>query len=322
MSGKKGEAEQENILMKLRPALKLLEDGFDKAEPYLEKCMAMLAAGWGKLQPYHPEEFGPCLLGLFLAFMGGNFCTTIAAVEAFRIIGFDSTKENLQILYKDFKKVREASLKDDKVDADKDGVADVLQISNKDLATRKLALFLRTTDPERVAAALCAVNAGLLAVIATLRVKFALAASLGSSIGSVASRFAYKYAEPPLKKVVQSDYQKWIRPTLRYVCMTVGVALAWKIQQVISAFHSSIRGGDLFALGLIEYLRRNNKMSGLFEKDTMSLLLAYGVAILGFMWQYNNSFSLPFPLNILLLPASIFEWMLTYVVADSSLFNA
>jgi hypothetical protein len=57
--------------------------------------------------------------------------------------GWESTQKCLVDLYRDFKNVHAASKKDDEVDADGDGVADVLQVSPTDLLTRKTLLFLK-----------------------------------------------------------------------------------------------------------------------------------------------------------------------------------
>ena len=45
---------------------------------------------------------------------------------------------------------------DNTVDADGDGVADVKQMSNKDIATRKLSLVLKTINPSKVIVCVCA----------------------------------------------------------------------------------------------------------------------------------------------------------------------
>jgi hypothetical protein len=73
----------------------------------------------------------PAIAGFVLVFFGGNFFTLAAAVEAYRMIGFDETKTALVALHKSYKVAMEASKKDDEVDDDGDGIADVKQISSK-----------------------------------------------------------------------------------------------------------------------------------------------------------------------------------------------
>lgn len=67
--------------------------------------------------------------------------------------------------------VVEASKKDDDLDEDGDGVKDVKQISSQELITRKTLLFLKVLDPKRVTNALAAINAGGMAIVATLQLQ-------------------------------------------------------------------------------------------------------------------------------------------------------
>jgi hypothetical protein len=69
--------------------------------------------------------------------------------------GWESTQKCLVDLYRDFKNVHAASKKDDEVDADGDGVADVLQVSPTDLLTRKTLLFLKVCILSFVCHLLC-----------------------------------------------------------------------------------------------------------------------------------------------------------------------
>jgi hypothetical protein len=77
-------------------------------------------------------------------------------------------------------------------------------------------------------------------------------------------------------------------------------------------------GADIFSKGLINYMRR---MGYKFDKEklddnsTFFIAVCVSVAVIGFMFQFRwGFFVLPFPLNILLLPLSILEWLLMYFV--------
>ncbi len=53
------------------------------------------------LKPYHPENLLPALIGLVMAFFGGSFLITIAAVEALRGCGaYDGCIQSAKDLYK------------------------------------------------------------------------------------------------------------------------------------------------------------------------------------------------------------------------------
>ena len=155
------------VLDKAAPAFAVLSQVFAIVYPYIEMAFTYLAVVWEKLQPYHPQEFMPAIAGFVLVFFGGNFFTLAAAVEAYHMVGFDDTKTALIALHKSYKVALDASKKDDEVDDDGDGIADVKQISSKELVQRKIGVVAKAIDPELVADAVTAINAGLMAVVAT-----------------------------------------------------------------------------------------------------------------------------------------------------------
>ena len=319
---------------KAAPALKAVAAFIEFLFPYLVKVYDFGLMVWAKLQPYHPEEFLPALAGLTVAFFGmlfvcinifsslknvvptgGHFLTTIAAVEAFRMAGYARILECLKDLRTNYYAVKEASEKDDTVDEDNDGIADVLQISTKELAQRKLRLLLISCDPVVVSNAVSGIYSGCFAVVATLRVQFARTITLGCSIGDFMHKGLDTYARGSIEAVTPPEYRKWISPALQWFCKSVGVSIAWTVQRIISAFHSAIRGGDLFARGLSKYLTRQGYYSGIKQGSLQFNAIAGATAVLGFYWQASSWFQLPFPLNILLLPLRILEWFLVWIVA-------
>lgn len=85
-----------------------------------------------------------------MIFYGGTFMTLIACIEAYRVFGWKDTEASVKLLVSNFKRAREANEKDNSHDADKDGIPDTKQMSTTDLATRKLKLLLKSTDPQQV----------------------------------------------------------------------------------------------------------------------------------------------------------------------------
>ena len=61
--------------------------------------------------------------------------------------------------------VKEASDKDDQVDDNNDGIADVLQINKRELATRKIKLAIRSCNPDVISEAFFGLNTGALAAL-------------------------------------------------------------------------------------------------------------------------------------------------------------
>ena len=306
------------VIEKAAPVLAILGTVIDVVGPYVEKAIGMAVAFWAFLQPYHPEEAGLGLLGLLVAFFGGHFMVTIATIEAFRMTGWETTKNCILSLWEDYKVVKAAYEKDNLVDADNDGTYDVLQLSKKDLTTRKLRLILRTANPVTIQSAIGGINAGVIAVVATLRVQFAESITLGASIGSTLIKFSEKTLHPALEAAIPAEYAKWIDPVLHYVCQAIGVSIAYSIQRVISTFHAAIRGGYLATKGILHYCgRRGFAPAAKVEEGSMIYTaMALGIAALGFLFQISSFFGLPFPLNVLFFPVSIVEYVITWVVFE------
>lgn len=302
----------------------------EKAAPVLAGAAALLTAllpllgraygaaqdVWAALEPYHPEDLLCVVFGLFMCFFGGEFPALIVAVEAYRQIGFAPTWRALTLLAADADAVREAMRDDDAKDADGDGVADVEQIGAGALVERKVLLFLRASDPATTTEAIAAISTGFLAVTASLKVSFARAITLGGAIGDVLNKPALRYLRPLLKKCVDEDYHKWIAPAITYTTKSIAITIAWTIQRVISAFHSAIRGGQLAGKGVVRYLHKYGMISA-DEDDTYADEIAgYLLAFAGLATQVGMGFRLPFPLNVLMLPFTLVEYAIVWIIMD------
>jgi len=303
-------------LDKAAPFLVMLSTAFEVAAPYVVALWAYLQYVWEKLQPYHPEELFPALAGFVLVFFGGNFFTLCAAVEAYRLVGFEDTKEAIAKLVASYEVARAASAKDDELDEDGDGVADVKQMGKKDLVIRKLGVVAKAVDPELVADALTAINTGLMAVVATLRVKFAQCVTLGVTVGGIAHNIISPRLEPVFLELAPREHRKWVGPAVKHGCALAGIAAAWSLQRTLSAFHSASRGAQFFARGTLTYLVRREYLNPTAADETgrffNAFVLIFGFA--GFWSQLWSGFSLPFPLNVVLLPVRVAEWALRMAV--------
>ena len=71
-------------------------------------------------------------------------------------------RKSLSSLSAEIMLIIEESKKDDKVDADGDGVADTKQIDGKELVKRKVKLVLTKMDPEKVNTAIASIYKGML----------------------------------------------------------------------------------------------------------------------------------------------------------------
>eukprot|EP00899_Mesostigma_viride_P020160 jgi/Mesvir1/28145/Mv04712-RA.2 len=209
-------------LQKAAPLILAIGKAVSYAIPVVSACWNAAEKGYTILEPYHPEEFLPMIFGLILIFFGGHFLFTIAAIEAYRISSWSTTKHCFVDLWKSFKVAKEASDKDDKVDANKDGVQDVKVLSAPELVQRKLLVALKAVDPNVVTEASASIYVGLMAAVATLRIEFARTVALGVAIGDVLYRLLYRVLVPALSEIVPREYRKWVVPSLQYACKVGG----------------------------------------------------------------------------------------------------
>lgn len=306
------------IVTKIGPLLNAATELYTNGKPYFNKVREIARVAYAKLKPYHPDEWIPIIVGLTLCFFGGCFATTIAAVEAFRAGGYYMAKEHLTAIYDDQKKVVDAWMKDDKKDDNHDGIADVLEMSEDELARHKFLLIVRTVDPGRLGKALTGLNTGILAVLAALQIRFAKAITLGSALG----RTLYKVLEPnvvnDIEKKTHPDYRKWVKPVANYGCKFLGFMLSMTIWRVIMAFHSATTGAQMACVALLHYLARHQYVKNVDPanvKATKEFVIAStALGIFGFYWQFRHGFSIPFPLNVLLLPVTMIESILGFFV--------
>lgn len=266
------------------------------------------------IEPYRLDLLVPSLIGLIMCFFGGSFMTLIAAVEAYRMIGWDHQVKLIKVLREDLRALQAANAADDKQDLDNDGVADVQQISSRELAQRKTVMFFKAIDPKQLGDCVTGIQAGLMAVIATLKLEYAKAVTLGSAIGHVLEKPSETYVLPVLESMLPPDHKRWASPAMGYVIKCITISFAWFMQRIISAFHSAIRGGTMFSRNILEYLDRMNWVHIRADDTQLDEIVGYIVAALGLWFQLSSGFSLPFPLNLILLPASLAEWFLMWLV--------
>ena len=290
----------------------------DKAWPYAVKGYDTCLDLWEKAQPYHPQQYGPLIIGLIICFFGGSYMTIIATVEAVRLTVWGRIRASMKILWSNYLKANDASKKDDEIDADNNGIPDVKEITKQELLSRKMYVFATSVDPNQVSEALAALWAAWLSVVATLRVQFAQAITLGCALGELLEKHLAKNARPVIDNILPADLKKWGPVATNYAFRVVGITIAWFLKRVIMAFHCATRGANMFVTSAIFLGKEKGLLGEDFEENSpKASIMAGAVAFLGFYWQLSNGFGLPFPLNVLLLPVSIFEWMLEMCVGVS-----
>lgn len=263
-----------------------------------------------------PSDLLYAVFGLCLCFFGGNFPLAIAAVEAMRQCGFSTLTKALGELADEVNHLKLKSEEDDTKDDDNDGIADVHQITPSALVARKFALYLtQTKDPERISTCFTTITTIFAGVIATLKLQFARTVSLGVTIGECLKPLAEKSLLPLLQKIVPASYHKWLPTLIGTLCKSIAVTIAWTIQRVISAVHSASRGGLMFSRHGIKYLVKQGYISHINLDETyIDEAVGWSLAVVGIYFQLSNWFGLPFPFWIVMMPVSIVEYVLQWIV--------
>ena len=297
--------------------------------PHATKAVAY--AQWARRQGVW-DELLPLFAGVVLVFFGGMYQHLIAACEAFHATGYAGVKKAVSALYANVVKAKEASDKDDLVDANGDGVSDVQQMEPKELARHKLGVALKAVDPAQLAEAASALCGGLMAVLAVLKLRFAASITLGNSLGDIAARSALPLALPAVAAALPPEYKRWAEPMFQCACKAAGVVVALGLQRVMAALHSAFRGAEmLLACALLMARRRgyhpqpaalqssaSTAAAGRDEEpDPTSPAFLGGViflAVTGFCYQLRSRFSHTFPLNLVMLPFGCAESLLSLLV--------
>merc|ERR1719436_1625213 len=127
-----------------------------------------------------------------------------------------------------------ASAEDDRLDGDRDGVADVRQMGSKELFRRKVALVLRSVDPGAVGEAAGGLWSGYLGILAALKLKYARTLALAHSIGDSVRPAASKLFGPSVLSVTPPEYRQWVAPGLNVACKALGMVVAWRLHHIVS----------------------------------------------------------------------------------------
>jgi hypothetical protein len=71
----------------------------------------------------------------------------------------------------------------------------------------------------------------------------------------------------------------------------------------------------MFSKNVLEYLNKMGYLQIKNEDTYLDEIVGYAIAVIGLWFQLSLRFSLPFPLNIILLPLRFVEWWLIWVVS-------
>lgn len=300
------------LIKKFKPAIEAFSIVADKIAPYVTLIWSYANLIYNVL----PIDIFKAILGLILVFYGGVFVLTIAAVETFYMTGWQTFYVSFIWLKQNFSNLWEKSRKDDEVDEDGDGVADVLQITAKELFTRKVAFFFANcSDPQKCMDMVSAISSSFVGVYSVLKVEFSRTIALGVVIGEALRKPAAYFLVPIISTALPKTYHQWISPCINIACKSIAITIAWFIQKIVSSVQSAIRGGLLFSRSVLKYLNDKGYIQFNDEDSYLDEIIGWIIAFYGIFFQINSFFVLPFPLNYLLFPITMFENWLMWTIS-------
>jgi len=256
------------------------------------------------------------VVGLLFLVWGGNFILTVAALEAFRVVGYEQLKKHIAHLYESFLKAKSAYVKDLSEKKKKDSSSSseeatvLLPKKEEQLLTfvAKLANVAQAVDPELVTRSAAALGAGLLAVIATLQSKLAQVLVLGTSFADVLVKPLLAHSSELLTNSLPKEYHKWVIPALSFLSKAVGIMIAFFLQRWILIMNLCFQSTKW----IIDALITLNLVPPEFHDKLQHTY--YPLAIMGLIKQLLWGFDLPFLLYLPLLPLLVFEWLCSLLV--------
>ena len=248
--------------------------------------------------------------GLFVCLFGGSFVRLIAVAEALHVTGAYATAAAALAELREHVEV-------------------VAEAEKTDGRRKSMAVLRKDRQYKRIVSRKISVYASAIRNPAALRITFARTLVLGVSVAATVQPALRRDFAPAVAATLKPMHRQWA-PTIIDVCVrAVCVAIAWRLQRVLSAWHSAVRGGVACAKALGRVLKRKGWVparvalasdeepyrgtdstgpiiGGLYADEVVGFVLA----ACGLRLQLSRSFGLPLLLRLALLPALALEGVL------------
>lgn len=291
--------------------------GVELIEFFILYCIQkypLLLSYYDKIAPYNPELLFPSVCGLILCFFGGCFASLIATVEAVHNFGYTGIKNSVLAIAKDIRTAWDAHKKDNEKDDNNDGIPDVEQINNIQLLNRKIVLMLKVIDPSRLFETFGYLNTAFLAILATLRVKFARSFTLAQGITNAVLPTFDAVLLPAMESLIPEEFRKWVKPVSHFIFNCFVISFAVTLQRIIDSIYSAIRGGLMFSRNIMEYLTIKDIYKIDHKETIIDEIIGYALAFIGFYFQLRIGFQIPFIFRFLFFPLTFLENLIIVLV--------
>ncbi|KNC74581.1 hypothetical protein SARC_12876 [Sphaeroforma arctica JP610] len=175
--------------------------------------------------PFNLKNCGLILVCIVAVTHCGEFPQIITALEAFRLVGWQSTTEAMDILYTNLLAILVANKKwttqdDELYETSEHGNYD------RDYAVRKMLIILRNVEPEELKSSFCGCMRTCGSIMLAVKDKMAQVALGGNAFGQTIETYLTPYTRPMLIEMVDQDAKlaKWIPLFINVVAHSVGYA--------------------------------------------------------------------------------------------------
>ena len=138
------------------------------------------------------------------------YSVLFAAIQAAEFGGRETLRAAAKDLGDETLRIIEESKKDDEVDDNKDGIADVTQISDSEYRNRKIQLVMKKMDPEKFDRAMQSMYSVWLSVAAVLTIEFTRTISSALSIAEFLKNPFNHWVAPLVQMAVPQEYNRWV----------------------------------------------------------------------------------------------------------------
>jgi len=333
---------------KLRPSLEgagaqVMEKFVDLGcKEKLEQCWKRASAVQGDFcEKYPTDEVLKAALAVALLFAGGRFSLTIACAQSFHMACWQKVKRACQDVQDSYISASgQKSLQDASLSSDIARVIKMLVLASRateadrEEAQRRSQSLVKCIDPYKTRDVLYSLWPGVLAVMATLRSRFALAASLGANVGQIVCEAMQKGSW-----LEQRFKQSWTAGSLTDVglqqaCSVVSFCFSFYMAQVMNSLNSALQGSSALTKLLFQYIAGQKCLPessrSTIGKCALPLLgsrpetgkeeemVKWGVAMIGFYVQVRRQHQYPLPLKVPMAPLYLMEYCLARLASTRS----
>jgi len=194
--------------------------------------------------------------------------------------------------------------------------------------------IVKCADPNKVRNFFKDFGPGILAVIATLRSRFAYAACLGTSIGQMTFETIHLGMQDRLDKLSVED-RRWTEVGLQQSCRLLSFCLSFYASRVMNAFNAALQGSTALSKVWLQYIKSQQSLPEgdrstvakciipLIGQSSLKLgteqeVLKWSIAMIGLYYQLRRDFRFPLAVKVPLAPLYLVEFCFERMARASS----